>query len=155
MIWKPRANLTRSQVFFWGYRYGNTVNSVKENTIKDVERMKRAYRKKLPINFARLLSSGFTHIIVRTYNVRAVTNRKRSFFSGINRAMLTTGFCQLSMCKCNPNVKLYHNADESWSSKVCGGCGEAAHDLGTTKTHRCKSRGISQRRDGGAARTIL
>mmetsp|Transcript_2561 Transcript_2561/g.3675 ORF Transcript_2561/g.3675 Transcript_2561/m.3675 type:complete len:96 (-) Transcript_2561:4299-4586(-) len=59
------------------------------------------------------------------------------------------------MCKCNPNIKLYHNADESWSSKVCGGCGEPDYDLGAKKTHSCKCCGISQRRDGGAARTIL
>mmetsp|Transcript_5873 Transcript_5873/g.13264 ORF Transcript_5873/g.13264 Transcript_5873/m.13264 type:complete len:206 (+) Transcript_5873:1178-1795(+) len=135
-------------------RYGDT------RTVKDAEQMKRAYRKKLHINFARLLSSCFTHIILPTYDVRAMTSRKQSLSSGISRSMLATGFCQfrdilISMCKCNPNVKLYHNADESWRSKVCVGCGEADHDLGAKKTHRCKSCGISQRRDGGAARTIL
>ena len=84
--------------------------------------------------------------------------RESSLSSDISRRMLSLGhgpYRQRLDMRCERTGTIVFYVNESFTSKICGGCSFYHANLGANKIFHCPQCRTTESRDGGASRKVL
>ena len=104
------------------------------------------------------LTRNFNTIITTTFEVKEMTSKSRSISSKASRKMLTLShgaFREKLISRAIQTGNRLIIANESYTSKTCGNCGNIKKDLGARKWYSCDECGMRMHRDINGARNIM
>ena len=117
-------------------------------------------RKALHLIATKLYTKCFSLIARPHFKTGIMTAKNRRLSKRISRDMRGLDFSGLKVMlneNCKKTNTIIYSCDESYTSKLCGGCGQSMNHLGASKVAECKNVEckLLQERDAGASRNIL
>lgn len=165
-IYTPQENCYKICTERTNKQIYNIINKIenpkgKESKYKKyIERLREKLRNKikdLHWKVSNYLCSQFDIILVGNMSTKSIISNT------LNLAKITKKYCvslshylfkQRLQSKCQEYENIYHEINESYTSKTCGGCGELDNNLNSKKVFKCSCSFVCDR-DVNGARNIL
>lgn len=107
---------------------------------------------------ANFLCKNFQIIIIGNMSTKSICKKGGNLHSSSKKNCYNLShylFKQRLKSKCEEYECIYHEVDESYTSKTCGDCGELNNSLGSSKVFKCSKCNFICDRDVNGARNIL